>query len=172
MSRPQRWTLWFLHCHTRLASRHIVRVQIFRSPWQMLVHLQVQKWLSGARPMKGVFCASGWPYFWANHMCHSTLSVQKRLWGRTHSRSLTDGWNAFLPNFLTLKSCCPVRDYMKAQHSSGHTLLKIKVLKRFFTAMPKKNPFWIHKEPFNQKFFKEPSLSYLFIIQSTFFRHK
>ncbi len=53
-----------------------------------------------------------------------------------------------------------------------YTLLKIKVLKRFFTAMPQKNHFWFHKEPFSQRFFKEPSLSYLFIIWRTFFRHK
>ncbi len=52
------------------------------------------------------------------------------------------------------------------------TLLKIKVLKRFFTVMPQKNHFWFHREPFSQRFFKEPSLSYLFIIWRTFFHHK
>lgn len=40
-------------------------------------------------------------------------------------------------------------------------------LKKKFTAMP----FWFNKEPFSQKFFKELSLSYLFI-RRTFFRHK
>ncbi len=34
------------------------------------------------------------------------------------------------------------------------TLLKIKVLKRFITAMPQKNHFWFHKEPFSQRIFK------------------
>ncbi len=34
------------------------------------------------------------------------------------------------------------------------------------------NHFWFHKEPFSQRFFKEPSLSYLFIIWRTFFNHK
>ncbi len=38
------------------------------------------------------------------------------------------------------------------------TLLQIKVLQ----AMPLNNHFWFHKEPFSQRFFKEPSLSYLF----------
>ncbi len=35
-----------------------------------------------------------------------------------------------------------------------------------------KNHFWFHKEPFIQRFFKEPSLPYLFIIWRTFFHHK
>ncbi len=35
------------------------------------------------------------------------------------------------------------------------TLLKIKVLKRLFTAMPYNNHFWFHKEPFSRRFFKE-----------------
>ncbi len=47
-------------------------------------------------------------------------------------------------------------------------LLKIKVLKRFFKVIPLNNHFWFHKEAFSQRFFKEPSLSYLFII----FRHR
>ncbi len=42
----------------------------------------------------------------------------------------------------------------------------------FFTAMPQKNHCWFHKEPFSQRFFKEPALSYLFIIWRTFFCHK
>ncbi len=37
---------------------------------------------------------------------------------------------------------------------------------------PYKNHFWFHKEAFGQRFFKEPSLPYLFIILRTFFRHK
>ncbi len=44
-------------------------------------------------------------------------------------------------------------------------------IKRFFTAMPYKNHFWFHK-PFSQRFFKDPSLSFLFIIWRTFFHHK
>ncbi len=38
--------------------------------------------------------------------------------------------------------------------------------------MLQKNHFWFHKEPFSQRFFKEPSISYLFIIWRTFFNHK
>ncbi len=30
----------------------------------------------------------------------------------------------------------------------------------FFTAMPLNNYFWFHKEPFSQKFFKEPEEPY------------
>ncbi len=52
------------------------------------------------------------------------------------------------------------------------SLLKINVLELFFTAMPEKNHFWLHKEAFSQRFFKEPSLPYLFIIWRTFFRQK
>ncbi len=32
--------------------------------------------------------------------------------------------------------------------------------------------FWFHKEPFSQRFFKEPCLSYLFIVWRTFFHNK
>ncbi len=39
-----------------------------------------------------------------------------------------------------------------------HTLLQIIVLKKVIQAMPQKNHFWFHKEPFSQRFFKEPSL--------------
>ncbi len=35
-----------------------------------------------------------------------------------------------------------------------------------------KSHFWFHKEPFSQRFFKESSLPYLFIIWRTFFHHK
>ncbi len=52
------------------------------------------------------------------------------------------------------------------------TLLKIKVLQKVLQAMPQKNHFWFHKEPFSQRFFKEPYLPYLFIIWRTFFHHK
>ncbi len=38
--------------------------------------------------------------------------------------------------------------------------------------MPWKKHFWVHKELFGQRFFKESSLSYLFIIWRTFFHHK
>ncbi len=44
-----------------------------------------------------------------------------------------------------------------ASWSINSTLLEIKLLKRFFTAMPEKNHFWFHKQPFSQRFFKEPS---------------
>ncbi len=47
-------------------------------------------------------------------------------------------------------------------------LLKIKVLKKIFQAMPWKKNVWFHKEPF----FKEPSLPCLFIIWRTFFRQQ
>ncbi len=38
--------------------------------------------------------------------------------------------------------------------------------------MPYKNHFWFNEEPFSQRFFKEPSLSYLYIILRTFCHHK
>ncbi len=62
-------------------------------------------------------------------------------------------------------SCFPTDNTGEKQCSlNAFTLLKIKVLKMFFTAMPQKNHFWFHREPFSQRLFKEPSLAYLFII--------
>ncbi len=49
---------------------------------------------------------------------------------------------------------------------------KKKVLQQVLQAMPENNQFWFHKESFSQRLFKEPSLSYLFIIWKTFFHHK
>jgi len=36
----------------------------------------------------------------------------------------------------------------------------MKVLQKVLQAMPWKNHFWFHKEPFSQSFFKEPSLAF------------
>ncbi len=43
-----------------------------------------------------------------------------------------------------------------------NALLKIKVLQKVLQTMPKKNHFWFHKEPFSQRFFKEPYFPNLF----------
>ncbi len=56
------------------------------------------------------------------------------------------------------------KEFFVAKLKCRYTLLKIKVLQKDLQAMPQKNRFQFHKEPFSQRFFKETSLYYLFII--------
>ncbi len=46
------------------------------------------------------------------------------------------------------------------------------LLKVFHSDAIEEPYFWFYKEPFSQKFYEEPSISYLFIIRRTFFHNK
>ncbi len=78
-------------------------------------------------------------------------------------------------SFIFLKGLePPLLDHKPLDTNSRetHALLKIKVLRKVLEVVPMKNHFWLHQESSSQRFFKESSLSYLFVIWRTFFQHK
>ncbi len=78
-------------------------------------------------------------------------------------------------SFIFLKGLePPLLDHKPLDTNSRetHALLKIKVLRKVLEVVPMKNRFWLHQESSSQRFFKESSLSYLFVIWRTFFQHK